>query len=386
MKLPIYLDHHATTPLAQEVLDAMLPYMREHFGNASSREHAFGWRAEEAVEQARAQVAGLAGVEPREIVFTSGATEANNLAIVGVAEAYAAKGKHIITQATEHPAVLDVCRNLEVRGYDITVLPVTQEGLVTLEDFEGAIRKDTILASVMGANNEVGSIQPIQALSEAARDAGVIFHSDMAQLLGRHAVSSELSAVGLASFSAHKLYGPKGVGALFVSRRDPRVRLTPQQRGGGHERGLRSGTLNVPGIVGFGAACALASRQLDEASRRLPELRDRLIAEVRGALGEICVVHGHPTKRLPGNVSFGFEGVDGERLLLALGDLALSSGAACASEKREPSHVLRAMGVPDSLAQATLRVGLGRKNTHEEVQFAAGRIIEAVRSLQSSEG
>ena len=266
------------------------------------------------------------------------------------------------------------------------MLPVTQEGLVTLEDFEGAIRKDTILASVMGANNEVGSIQPIQALSEAARDAGVIFHSDMAQLLGRHAVSSELSAVGLASFSAHKLYGPKGVGALFVSRRDPRVRLTPQQRGGGHERGLRSGTLNVPGIVGFGAACALASRQLDEASRRLPELRDRLIAEVRGALGEICVVHGHPTKRLPGNVSFGFEGVDGERLLLALGDLALSSGAACASEKREPSHVLRAMGVPDSLAQATLRVGLGRKNTHEEVQFAAGRIIEAVRSLQSSEG
>ena len=262
MKLPIYLDHHATTPLAQEVLDAMLPYMREHFGNASSREHAFGWRAEEAVEQARAQVAGLAGVEPREIVFTSGATEANNLAIVGVAEAYAAKGKHIITQATEHPAVLDVCRNLEVRGYDITVLPVTPEGLVTLEDFERAIRKDTILASVMGANNEVGSIQPIQALSEAARDAGVIFHSDMAQLLGRHAVSSELSAVGLASFSAHKLYGPKGVGALFVSRRDPRVRLTPQQRGGGHERGLRSGTLNVPGIVGFGSACALASQQL----------------------------------------------------------------------------------------------------------------------------
>ena len=384
MKRPIYLDHHATTPLAPEVLEVMMPYLTDHFGNASSTEHAFGWRAEEAVELARGQVASLVGCTPREIIFTSGATEANNLGIRGVAEAYVKRGRHLVTQATEHAAVLDVCRDLEAKGHPLTVLPVDPFGAVRKDDLVANLREDTVLVSVMGANNEVGTLQPYEDLSELASQVGAVFHCDMAQMLGRCRLELDKTKVGLASFSAHKLYGPKGVGALYVSRRSPRVVLSPQQVGGGHERGWRSGTLNVPGIVGFGAACALAAEVLDDEATRQKQLANRLIDEVRRGLDGACTVHGPREERLPGNVSFGFEGVDGERLLLALGELAVSSGAACASSKQAPSHVLEAMGVPIGLAQATLRVGVGRSTTEANIVFAAERIVAVVQELRGA--
>ncbi|MEC9465502.1 MAG: cysteine desulfurase family protein [Myxococcota bacterium] len=384
MNRPIYLDHHATTPLAPEVLEVMMPYLTNHFGNASSSEHAFGWRAEEAVELARSQVASLVGCTPHEIIFTSGATEANNLGIRGVAEAYAKRGGHLVTQATEHAAVLDVCRDLEAKGHPLTVLPVDQLGTVMTDDLTAALRDDTVLVSIMGANNEVGTVQPFEELSELTTNAGAIFHCDMAQMLGRCRLDLSKSKIGLASFSAHKLYGPKGVGALYVSRRNPRVVLSPQQVGGGHERGWRSGTLNVPGIVGFGAACVLAAELLDQEADRQRRLANQLVDEVSQGLDGACIVHGSRKARLPGNVSFGFEGVDGEKLLLALAELAVSSGAACASAKQAPSHVLAAMGVPVGLAQATLRVGLGRSTTEANILFAAERIVSVVKELRDA--
>jgi cysteine desulfurase len=381
MKLPVYMDHHATTPVDPRVFEAMVPWFIEKFGNAASRSHSFGWEAAEAVKKARKQVAALIGAAPDEIVFTSGATESDNLAIKGVAESLRARGNHIITAATEHRAVLDSCKRLEQSGFEVTYLPVDRHGRVDPEAVRLAHGGQTILVSVMLANNEIGTIQPIAEIGRIAHEHGALLHTDAVQAAGKLAIHVDEMNIDLLSLSAHKMYGPKGVGALYVRRRNTPVALTPLLDGGGHEGGLRSGTLNVPGIVGFGAACRIAMEEMAAENERLRRLRDKLEEQLRAGLDAIQV-NGHPTERLPNNLNVSFGYVDGEALLVALSDVAVSTGSACTSAKHEPSHVLRAMGVSEELAQGSLRFGLGRCNTEEEVAYVAGRVIEAVQRLR----
>ncbi len=380
--LPIYMDHHSTTPVAPEVFEAMRPYFCERFGNAASRSHPFGWAAEEAVEQARAQVAHLFGCKPAEIVWTSGATEADNLAIKGVAAAYREKGRHIITSRIEHHAVLDPCKRLEREGYQVTYLPVDRTGRVDPADVERAITKETILISIMAANNEIGTLQPMAEIGRIAKRHGVLFHADAAQYVGKLPLAVEEWHVDLLSASAHKMYGPKGVGVLYVRMSKPRVKLIPQMDGGGHEKGRRSGTLNVPGCVGLGAACVLAERELATEPARLTALRERLRTALWDGLDHIHL-NGHPSERLPGSLNVSFEFVEGESLLMALKGIAISSGSACTSATLEPSYVLLALGVDEQLAHASIRFGLGRGNTEEEVGFAAAQVIENVNRLRA---
>jgi cysteine desulfurase len=382
MRKPVYLDHHATTPLDPRVLEAMLPFFGEKFGNAASRSHAFGWEAEKAVDFARARVAQLAAAEPREIVFTSGATESNNLAIKGVAEVCRRKGDHVITMATEHRAVLDPAKRLERAGFRVTVLPPESDGLLDLDRLRQAILPETVLVSVMYANNEVGVIQPVREIGAICRERGIMFHTDAAQAFGKIPIDVDRDHIDLMSLSAHKMYGPKGVGALYVRRRNPRVAIAPQMDGGGHEFGMRSGTLNVPGIVGFGEACAICARDAADEALRVAALRDRLKDRLQAELERVGV-NGSMAHRLPGNLNLSFEGVDGQALLMSLPDVALSTGSACTSATVEPSHVLHSLGVADALAHSSLRFGLGRFNTEEEIEYAAARVIEAVKRLRA---
>ncbi|MEK7704878.1 MAG: cysteine desulfurase family protein [Myxococcota bacterium] len=376
----IYMDHQATTPVDPRVVDRMLPYFTEKFGNSSSRSHAFGWQAEEAVEAARAHVAALLGAEPREVIFTSGATEANNLALFGVVEAHPHKD-HIVTQATEHKAVLDVCHALEERGTRVTYLPVDRDGLVDPQAVADAIEPSTALVSIMHANNEVGTVQPLAEIGAICRAKGVLLHTDAAQSAGKIPLKVNELRVDLVSLSGHKLYAPKGVGALYVRRRDPRVNLRPQTFGGGQERGLRPGTLNVPGIVGLGEATRLAQVELPTEGPRLTDLRERLWQELRARV-EGVELNGHRTQRLPGNLSVGFSGVDAETLLLAMPGVALSSGSACTSTNLEPSHVLLAMGRTPAQARAALRFGLGRGNTAAHIVEVVSLIDENSRKIK----
>ena len=379
MKKQIYLDNHATTPLDPRVLEAMMPYLTGEFGNASSRSHRYGWVAEKAVEAARKSIAELSGASPREIVFTSGATESINLALKGTAEARR-NGNHIITTATEHKAVLDTCRRLENRGIEVTVLPVGRDGLVAPTAVAAALRPDTILVSILYANNEIGVINPIQEIGAICRERGVWLHCDAAQAFGKIPVNVNADNIDLMSLSAHKLYGPKGVGALYVRRR-PRVSLSPQIDGGGHEHGVRSGTLNVPGIVGFGAACSLCREEMVPESVRVGGLRDRLKAALESQLDGVYV-NGSMEHRLPHNLNLSFAGVDSESLLIALSDIALSTGSACTSATVEPSHVLRALGVGEERLHSAVRFGLGRFTTEAEIDYTAGRIVGVVRRLR----
>ncbi|HLD99907.1 MAG TPA: IscS subfamily cysteine desulfurase [Bdellovibrionota bacterium] len=381
MKLPIYLDYHSTTPVDPEVLRTMVPYFTEIFGNAASRNHEYGWTAEAAVEKAREQVARLIGASAKEIVFTSGATESDNLALLGAAEMYAEKGNHIITTPIEHKAILDTCAYLEKKGLSVTYLPVDSTGRVSPEAVRNAITPKTILVSVMAANNEVGTINPIAEIGKVCKEKGVLFHSDAVQAIGKVPVDVESMGIDLLSVSAHKMYGPKGVGALYVRRKNPRVRLSPVIHGGGHERGMRSGTLNVPGIVGFGKAAEIAGREMEREGVRLKALRDRLWDGIREALDEVYA-NGHPTERLPGNLNVSFAYVEGESLMLGMKELSVSSGSACTSASLEPSYVLRKMGVGDDLAHTSIRFGLGRFTTEEEIDYAIGKVISTVKKLR----
>jgi cysteine desulfurase len=383
--LPIYMDNQATCPLDPRVLEAMMPFLTTRFGNAASRSHSFGWEAEQAVETAREQVAQLIGAAAREIVFTSGATESNNLAIKGVAEANRKRGNHIVTQATEHKAVLDVRRRLEDFGFRVTCLPVKPDGLVDPEEVKRAVCAETILVSVMAANNEIGVLQPIRAIGRICREKGVLFHTDAAQAVGKVPMDVNADAIDMLSLSGHKMYGPKGVGALYVRRSGPRVAIVGRIDGGGHERGLRSGTLNVPGIVGLGKACALAQEEMEEEGRRLRTLRDRLRAKIESGLEDVRVngAIGPGEQRLPGNLNMSFPGVEAEALMMAVSDVALSSGSACTSASREPSHVLRALGLDDDTAHSSIRFGLGRFNTEAEVDYVAARVVSGVKKLRA---
>jgi cysteine desulfurase len=379
--LPIYLDRHATTPVDPRVLAAMLPYFTEHFGNPTSTTHQYGWAAEAAVTGARETIANAIGASAEEIVFTSGATEANNLALKGVAEAYFAKGQHIITLQTEHNAVLDPCEYLESLGFTVTYLPVEPDGLVDLNNLKNAIRPDTILVSIMAANNEIGVIQLLVKIGELCREEKVLFHTDAAQAIGQIPLDVDLLNIDLMSMTAHKVYGPKGIGALYVRRRNPRVKLSPQLHGGGHERGMRSGTLYTPQIVGFAKAVEIALVEMDAETARLTGLRDRLWAQLNQIDG--IYLNGHPTQRLPGNLNISVAGVDGNALLLGLRPtVALSSGAACSSAKIEPSHVLKALGRSESLAYAALRFGIGHNNTVDQIDRVAAVTIETIQSLR----
>ncbi len=382
MKHPVYLDNHATTRMDPRVRDAMLPYFSESYGNAASVQHEYGWVAEAAVERARTEIATLIGAVPSEIVFTSGATESINLALKGVAEGNGYRGNHIITAATEHRAVLDTCRRLEQAGYRVTYLPVDSTGLVSPERVSDSITPETILVTVMGANNEIGTIAPVGAIARVCRDRGVLFHSDATQAVGKIPVDVASLGVDLLSFSAHKMYGPKGIGALYVRSSPAAIRLTPQIDGGGHERGLRSGTLNVPAIVGFGEAARIARAGLEEESERIRILRDRLVDGLAGQLERVRV-NGHPVERLPQNANVTFEGVRADRLMMDMKDIAVSSGSACSSASPEPSHVLRAIGLRDDLVTSSLRFGLGRFTTDEEIDYTIRRVVETVRKLRS---
>jgi cysteine desulfurase len=382
MKIPIYLDNHSTTQVDQRVLDVMLPYFRDVFGNAASRNHSFGWEAEAAVDQARAQIARLIGASsPKEIIFTSGATESDNLAIKGAAEAYKEKGNHIVSCVTEHRAVLDSCKTLERRGASVTYLPVNSDGTLNLEKLSAAITEKTILISLMAANNEIGVIHPLKEIGQMAKERGVLFHCDGAQAVGKIPVNVEEMGIDLLSISAHKMYGPKGVGALYVRSKRPKVRLSPIIDGGGHEQGLRSGTLNVPGVVGFGKACEIAGLELPQEAVRLIDLRERLKHGILSRLDEVYV-NGDPVRRLPGNLNIGFAYVEGESLLMALKDIALSAGSACTTASLEPSHVLRALRLPDDMVHASIRFGLGRFNTTEEIDYTVDRVAQEVSRLR----
>ncbi len=381
MQLPIYMDNHATTPMDPRVLEAMLPYFTRTFGNAASRNHSFGWEAEEGVERAREQIARLIHADPKEIVFTSGATESDNLAIKGVAEMYKDKGDHIITSVIEHKAVLDTCKRLEKNGYRVTYLPVDDMGLVRIDDLREAITDKTILISIMHANNEIGVVNPVAEIGKLAHERGVLFHTDAVQAVGKIPVDVQAMNIDLLSLTAHKLYGPKGVGALYVRRKGPRVRLVAQMDGGGHERGMRSGTLNVPGIVGLGAACAICDAEMESESRRLTGLRDKMIREITRRLPD-TYLNGHPTHRLPQNVNLSYAYVEGESLLMGLKEIALSSGSACTSASLEPSYVLKSLGVGDELAHSSIRYGLGRFNTEEEVDYVIEHTVETVNRLR----
>jgi cysteine desulfurase len=382
IKLPIYMDNHATTPLDKRVLGAMLPYFSEKFGNAASRNHSFGWEAEEAVDKARRQIARLIHAQSKEIIFSSGATEADNLAIKGVIEFYKEKGNHIITCVTEHKAILDSCRALERSGKaTITYLPVDKYGMVDPEAVRKAITDKTVLITLMYANNEVGTIHPIAEIGKIAKEKGIVFHSDATQAVGKIPVDVEKDGIDLMSMSGHKIYGPKGIGAIYVRSKGPRVRLTPQIDGGGHERGIRSGTLNVTGIIGLGQACEIAGAEMLEENRRLRELRDKLEAGIFERLDEVYL-NGHPTERLPGNLNVSFAYVEGESLLMGLSDIAVSSGSACTSATLEPSYVIRALGTDEELAHSSIRFGLGRFNTEEEVGYVTDRVSKEVKRLR----
>jgi len=381
IKLPIYMDNHATTPVDPRVLEAMLPYFTDKFGNAASRNHPFGWAAEEGVEAARAQIAKLIGASPKEIIFTSGATESDNLAIKGVAEMYREKGNHIITAVTEHKAILDTCKRLEKYGYRVTYLPVMKDGLIDLDDLKRAMDDKTILVTIMAANNEIGVIQPVEAIGKLCRERGVLFHTDAVQAVGKIPFDVNKLNVDIASISGHKIYGPKGVGALYVRRKNPRVQLAAQIDGGGHERGMRSGTLNVTGIVGLGAACQIAMEDMEADTKRLSALRNRLKDRIFAGLDEVYV-NGSMEHRLPHNLNISFAYVEGESLLMGINDVAVSSGSACTSATLEPSYVLKALGTGDDLAHSSIRFGLGRFNTQEEVDYVADKLIEVVTRLR----
>jgi cysteine desulfurase len=379
----VYLDNQATTRLDPRVLDAMMPYLTDVYGNAASRTHAFGWEAEEAVDRARSRIAALIGARPKEVVFTSGATESDNLAIKGVAGFYRDRGDHVVTVQTEHKAVLDSCRSLE-RGANarVTYLRPQRDGHIDLDELAAAITDRTVLVSVMHANNEIGVVQPLAEIGRICTDAGVPFHCDAAQSAGKRPIDVDTRNIDLLSLSGHKMYGPKGVGALFVRTRGSRVRLTPQIDGGGHERGLRSGTLNVPGIVGMGAACEIAAGEMDEESARIMTMREHLRARIVGELDNVTI-NGDLDQRLPGNLNISFAFIEGDALLMGLKDVALSSGSACTSASLEPSYVLRAIGVRDALAHASVRFGIGRFNTPEEIDFVADRVVAEVRRLRA---
>jgi cysteine desulfurase len=381
MKLPIYMDYHATTPVDPRVLDAMMPFFFEKFGNPASRNHAFGWEGEEAVETARKQVADLLGAGAKEIIFTSGATESNNLAIKGAAEMYREKGNHIITCVTEHKAVIDTCKKLEKQGSRVTYLPVQKDGRISLDDLRAAISDKTILITIMTANNEIGVLQPIAEIGAIAKEKGILFHTDAVQAVGKVPFNVNDLKVDLVSLTAHKMYGPKGVGALYVRRRNPRVLVAEQISGGGHERGMRSGTLNVPGIVGMGKAAALAMAEMATESARLRALRDRLNALLHENLDEIYV-NGSMEHRLPHSLNISFAYVEGESLLMGINDVAVSSGSACTSASLEPSYVLKALGAGDDLAHSSIRFGLGRWTTDEEVTYVVEKLTSVVRRLR----
>ena len=382
LKKPVYMDNHATTRVDSRVLDAMLPYFTEKFGNAASRNHSFGWEAEEAVSRSREQIAALIGAKSKEIIFTSGATESDNLAIKGVVEFYKDKGNHIISCVTEHKAVLDSCRALERAGKaTVTYLPVDKYGMVDPDAVRKAITDKTVLITIMWANNEIGTIHPIAEIGKIAKEKGIVFHTDAVQAIGKVPVDFEKAGVDLASITAHKIYGPKGIGALYVRSKGPRVRITPQMDGGGHERGMRSGTLNVPGIVGLGAACEIAGMEMPDEAQRLIQLRSQLQAGLFERLDEIYV-NGHPTERLPGNLNVSFAYVEGESLLMGINDIAVSSGSACTSATLEPSYVIRALGIDDELAHSSIRFGLGRFNTLEEVDYVTDRVSREVKRLR----
>ncbi len=381
LKLPVYLDNNATTPCDPRVVDAMLPYFTENYGNAASRNHPFGWSAEEAVDYAREQVAALIGADPKEIIFTSGATEGDNLAIKGVFEMYASKGNHIITATTEHKAVLDTCKHIEKSGGEVTYLQVKADGLIDLNELEAAIKDTTILIAIMYANNEIGVIQPVREISALARKHGVLFFSDAVQAVGKVPVDVNKDGIDLMAFTAHKMYGPKGIGALYVRRKNPRVKVTAQMDGGGHERGMRSGTLNVPGIVGFGKACELAMLEMDQDAKRLSVLRDKLQSELMKI--EEAYVNGDEEHRLPHVTNISFKHVEGEGLLMGFNkNIALSSGSACTSASLEPSYVLKALGLGDDLAHSSLRFGLGRFTTEEQIDYTIEQVRNTVLKLR----
>jgi len=381
VKLPIYMDNHATTRPDPRVIEEMMPYFGEKFGNAASRNHEFGWVAEQAVEQARERIAKLIGATSKEIIFTSGATESDNLAIKGVAEMYKEKGNHIITQAIEHKAVLDTCKRLEKYGFRVTYLPVQKDGRIDLDDLKRSMDDKTILVTIMAANNEIGALQPIREIGALCHERGVLFHTDAVQAIGKVPFNVIQDNVDLASITAHKLYGPKGVGALYVRRKNPRVQLVAQIDGGGHERGMRSGTLNVPGIVGLGKACEIATNGMAEEAKKLAALRDRLKDAIMGQLDE-CYINGSIEHRLPGNLNISFAYVEGESLLMGINDIAVSSGSACTSATLEPSYVLKALGAGDDLAHSSIRFGLGRFNTEAEVDYVAERVVDTVKRLR----
>ena len=381
VSLPIYLDYHATTPVDPEVFEAMLPYFTKVFGNASSRNHELGWTAEAAVEKARAQVARLVGASDKEMIFTSGATESNNLALMGVAEMYREKGNHIITSPIEHKSVLDTCHYLEKRGFEITYLPVDNHGQVSPEAVGAAITDKTILVSVMIANNEIGTLNPVAAIGRICRGKGVFFHCDAVQAVGKIKINVDSMFIDMLSLSAHKIYGPKGVGALYVRRRNPRVRLAPLIHGGGHERGMRSGTLNVPGIVGFGKAAEICERNFENENARIKHLRDKLWQGIKEGLDEVYL-NGHPTERIPNNLNVSFAYVEGESLMMGMKELAVASGSACTSASLEPSYVLKQIGVGEDLAHTSIRFSVGRFTTDAEVDFAIAKVIETVKKLR----
>ena len=379
--LPIYMDNHATTPMDPRVLEAMMPYFTKIFGNAASRNHSFGWEAEQAVENAREQIARLIGATAKEIIFTSGATESNNLAIKGIAEMYRERGNHIITQVTEHKAVLDTCKRLEKSGCRVTYLPVNADGLIELEDLKRAMDDKTILVTIMFANNEIGVLQPVAEIGKLCRERGVLFHTDAVQAVGKVPVDVNAMNIDVLSLSAHKMYGPKGVGALYVRRRNPRVQIAEQINGGGHERGMRSGTLNVTGIVGLGKACELCREEMPQEMERLRKLREHLKARLESKLDYIHV-NGSMEHRLPGNLNMSFVYVEGESLLMGINDVAVSSGSACTSATLEPSYVLKALGLGDDVAHSSIRFGLGRFNTLAEVDYVADKLIDIVQKLR----
>lgn len=381
LEFPIYLDNNATTPLDPRVLEAMMPYFTQHFGNAASRSHAFGWAAEEAVDYAREQVAKLINADPKEIIFTSGATEADNLALKGVFEMYASKGNHIITATTEHKAVLDACKHIERMGGEVTYLEVKEDGLIDLAELEAAIKPTTILISIMWGNNEIGVVQPVREISAIAKKHGVLFFTDGTQAVGKIPTDVQADGIDLMAFSAHKMYGPKGVGALYVRRKNPRVKVTAQVDGGGHERGMRSGTLNVPGIVGFGKACELAMQEMESEAKRLSALRDKLEAGLLKV--EEAYVNGNREHRLPHTTNVSFKYVEGEGLMMGFNkNIALSSGSACTSASLEPSYVLKALGLGDDLAHSSLRFGLGRFTTEEQIDYTIQAVTDTVLKLR----
>ncbi len=381
MKLPIYLDNNATTPVDPRVVDAMLPFFRDRFGNAASRNHEFGWLAEEAVEAAREQVASVINASPKEIVWTSGATESNNIAIKGVAAMYREKGDHVITQVTEHKAVIDPCKYLEQNGFRVTFLPVDRNGRVSPDQVREALTDQTVLVTIMHGNNEIGTLQPVREIGAVCKERGVLFHTDCCQTFGKVPIDVEQMGIDLLSCSGHKIYGPKGVGVLYVRRKRPRVRCEPVLHGGGHERGMRSGTLNVPGIVGMGKAADICRESMAEETPRLAALRDRLKDGLFGQLDEIFL-NGHPAERTPNNLNISFLYVEGESLMMGFSDIAVSSGSACTSASLEPSYVLKALGVGDDLAHSSIRFSLGRFTTQEEIDYTIERVVTAVKRLR----